>query len=82
MASKTLTDAGFSSVEVLIEQLMGTCQDFSEVGVDFYELDKEELECINDNIFNCASCGWWYDTSDMSSEHDEVVCTNCEDTYF
>lgn len=81
MTSKTLVDAGFSSVEVLIEQLLGTCQDFSEVGVDFYDLDKEEVECIDDAMFNCASCGWWYDTTDMSEMHEEAVCLNCENTY-
>ena len=68
MTSKTLVDAGFSSVEVLIEQLLGTCQDFSEVGVDFYDLDKEEVECIDDAMFNCASCGWWFDLTDSLTE--------------
>ena len=82
MTSKTLVDAGFSSVEVLIEQLLGTCQDFSEVGVDFYDLDKEEVECIDDAMFNCASCGWWFDLTDQSDrDFEEMVCINCQDNY-
>lgn len=50
-------------------------------GTAEYNLTDEELEDIqlmnqvDDLMFNCDCCGWWFDISEMSDA--DQICTDC-----
>jgi len=68
-------------------QLSGTIksleQGISEVlGEEFLHLEdnREFLLNIDDKIFTCVSCGWWYENSENAGEHQNgFYCFDCED---
>lgn len=67
----------------LVEHLQGTCKGLDEgcqdLGIDERSLSMEELEQIDNEIFVCDSCGWWYELGEEGSSRDgERVCENCE----
>ena len=50
--------------------------------MDIDDLTMEELGYIDDSIFNCDCCGWWYELSEICPEiEDAVVCMNCEEDW-
>jgi len=59
-------------VDQAVQDLVGTCNAMYEV-VDVTSLLLQELSAIEDVIFLCEVCGWWYDMSDL----DDSVCTGC-----
>jgi hypothetical protein len=64
----------------LISDLEGTCTDLS-VALKEYNLTEEDLTMedrglIDENIFLCETCGWWYGCEDC--KHDEV-CYDCSE---
>lgn len=66
------------TVDDLIFNLQGTCDSIDSL-VDFSELSDEEISKIDDSIFDCSRCGWWYDNGEEAS-HDvcgERICENC-----
>lgn len=73
-------------MEEIINGLQGTCKSLDEVlshyEISYYSLSDENFEQLDNAIFCCACCGWWYDTGELSSKiADEQVCTDCEDDY-
>lgn len=69
---------GFDMNEV-IEYLQGGCKTLSEGLEGLYEIDeaalsKEDLEAIDQEIFNCSGCGWWFE---ISEQQDEGMCGDC-----
>jgi len=64
----------------IVEYIMGTCQSMSEVLVKFgYEdmdLDLEAAMYIDDRIFCCEQCEWWFEIAEMD-EDEEWVCEDC-----
>jgi len=76
----------YKLMDDLIENTMGTCQGLEYhlegFGMELDDLTMEELYYIEDAIFECACCGWWYDLSEICPEiEDETVCMNCEDDW-
>ena len=72
------------NVDTIISVLQGTCLSLDEgirQGLDDtaeeHDLTMENCEQIDNEIFNCATCGWWYEISELHIEADEQVCTNC-----
>lgn len=59
-----------------IAHLQGSCEALY-VEYEAYEDNDEFLGIIDDNIFNCVQCGWWYPTSERSSYDGEWVCEEC-----
>lgn len=66
----------------LIESIEGTCDSLDSVieeifgeGEDSATLDLEELEYIDDRIFECDCCGWWY--AKCSESEFENRCEDC-----
>ena len=60
-----------------IQHLRGSCE---ALYVEYEEWEEDEifLGIIDDAIFNCTQCGWWYDTSEHSpNEVDEFICVEC-----
>lgn len=80
----------------VIDYLQGTCLSLDEgichvlgdEGIEeMRDIDNELEFCarIDDNIFLCESCGWWYgagewiDDSHPNWEDGREVCTSCGD---
>jgi hypothetical protein len=63
----------------LINALLGSC-----ASLDDEDMSIIELEILDENIFNCAYCGWWCETSEMQDAPDGSgsVCMNCEEYEF
>lgn len=73
-------------VNDIIEYLQGTTNNLSDavslITSDECELNDLTLEQhheIDDKIFECVECGWWYEISDVSTlETDENYCNECK----
>lgn len=59
----------------IYEQFCGTCEslDLTDEESDSAEL----LAGIDQLMFNCAVCGWWYDVGEDSANTDEMTCESC-----
>ena len=56
------------AIDKLIANLEGTAQNLDQLAPD-YDLDPtdpEVTEAIDAAIFECSSCGWWFERSDES----------------
>lgn len=69
----------------IIDHLNGSCdpleQACEDFGVDADEfLDKYASE-LDERIFNCESCGWWYEVGQHGEDpHGREICYNCEES--
>ena len=72
----------------LIESLQGTCMSIDDAisqeytkaydeGLDESSLTIEESQQIDMEIFNCETCGWWFERCE-ESETEEGHCDTCE----
>jgi hypothetical protein len=74
----------FSILEV-IEYLQGTCKTLQEGIQDNYpemdesELKPDDLEELDNEIFNCTFCGWWCEIFECNDRSNEQVCDDCVD---
>lgn len=71
-------------MEKLIGHLQGTCISLNEGTQALFDLDEdclttENSQQIDDEIFLCEECGWWYEVSEMSEREDEQVCNDCHE---
>lgn len=61
--------------EEAADELLGTCETGDEVcermGIDVSDLEDRMAE---EDIFRCATCGWWCEMHEMADEDG-----NCED---
>ena len=69
-------------INEIIDDLQGTCPGIGEVLIEYEleldDLDSKDFEAIDDAIFNCACCGWWYDLAEISTDvEDENVRARC-----
>lgn len=70
-------------VDELIAYLQGSCKSLDEGCNDVFEQDEdvltmEQIERIDQEIFKCAGCGWWYETAEESGSDDsDLICNNC-----
>jgi hypothetical protein len=64
----------------IVHDLQGTCQDVSEALIHFgyidEDLDHEAALYIDERIFCCGQCEWWFEIAEMSEEV-EWVCEDC-----
>lgn len=69
-------------IDEIIENTMGTCQSLEEhleyFDMEIDDLSMEELGYIDDSIFNCDCCGWWYDLGEISDCEHSTVCMECD----
>ncbi len=69
-------------IDELVDHLQGTTDTLGcgceTIGVDEDDLSSENLEQIDNAIFNCSACGWWCDISENVGE-DDMICADCED---
>ena len=73
-------------LQELIAYLQGSCKSLDEACQDMFEQDSgdclttEQLEEIDQEIFNCTQCGWWFELAEESeSEDGEMICNGCAD---
>jgi len=68
-------------VQQLVKDLQGTCNDIPDYlpeGMDEYDLTDEDHEFIDQEIFHCTVCGWWYEISEESGKDEsELICQDC-----
>ena len=66
----------------LVYTLQGSCNSLYSV-VDsfseedeklFYENEVEILEYIDDHIFECECCSWWYELTESTYD---LICNDC-----
>jgi hypothetical protein len=68
-------------VAQLCESIDGTCNTLGslidELWPNMSELDlnNEDWNFINNTVFHCDECGWWYGVDCWSEE--ENVCSDC-----
>ena len=66
--------------EKIIYALNGTCDAFSSV-LSYYDAEQLEdympfLQYLDNEIFCCNDCNWWYSISEMADD-DEWHCESC-----
>jgi anaerobic selenocysteine-containing dehydrogenase len=73
----------FNPIKVA-EHLQGTCGTLQGALDDLYEgMNEDELtsddhQTIDQEVFQCTTCGWWCEISDnVDSESGEMICTDC-----
>lgn len=74
-----------SKLDKIIDYLQGTCNTLDgaveiiiDGNLDSSDLSMEELEYLDDRIFLCECCGWWYEVSEMSEQ--DQYCDDCFET--
>lgn len=77
-----VTDA---QIDEIIEYLHGTCNSLyvavmyvTDDEYDSDDLTMEQLRKIDDEIFECEQCGWWFDMYEQA-ECDYQVCNYCHE---
>ena len=71
-------------IEEIIIQTQGTCNQLDEAiqnvlgtDCDDSDLTQEELGEIDQEIFNCSTCNWWYEICEQSE--DGETCEDCKE---
>jgi hypothetical protein len=64
----------------IVYHLQGTCQGIDEA-LEAFEYTYEDLDLeaslyIDERIFCCGQCEWWFEIAEMSEE-EEWVCEDC-----
>lgn len=66
----------------LIDDLRGTCQTIDSaldkmlVPMTEDDLTPGDHAAIDDQIFECESCGWWCEQGEQAEGHDDT-CSDC-----
>ena len=72
-------------VESIIDGLRGTLKSLAEVcedhNIDEDELNINELDEIDQNVFCCDGCGWWYETGEEEWIDTIRYCRHCADDF-
>jgi len=79
----TLTN---EEIQELIEDLRGTTQTISgaisklfdrfDVEYTICNIDDKTLQAIEDEVFQCDGCGWWYEQP-HNDENGDILCDDC-----
>jgi hypothetical protein len=75
-------------LEQLVDYLQGTCLSLWEATREVFDVDQDDIEnemelCdfIDDRIFLCRECGWWYENGYWNLEGLEPgngeICLDC-----
>ena len=61
----------------LVESYRGTCNSIGPKDESFLE-DFDRYQDLDNEIFNCGTCGWWYDSSEEGESLNwERTCSEC-----
>ena len=61
-------------MQEVISDLKGTC---NTINLD--EFTVEELEELDEEIFECNTCGWWCDIDEEVGEGTQLICQECNE---
>lgn len=72
-------------IHEVINRLSGTCESISSIierdypGMAEDDLDSNDHDSIDGEIFCCGDCGWWCDNDEMmlNEETGEEKCNDC-----
>jgi len=72
-------------IEQIINYLQGTCKSIDDAIYDIFGEDRDindlsagDYASIDERIFLCNTCGWWYEQGEMA-ENDNWECEGCAD---
>jgi hypothetical protein len=69
------------AIDKLIANLQGSSQNLTEELAADYDLsleDREVTDAIDQAIFECSACGWWFESCEESDEN-PGICEGCSD---
>lgn len=77
-----MTDQLTDAARIIASDLQGTCMSLTEAleraGLPAeLELNIDFCNELDQLVFECENCGWWYELSEMS-ETKNYTCTDCE----
>lgn len=66
-------------IDKLADYLRGTSHSLDEglAAVGLCELAVEDCEVFDASIFECDQCGWWYEISELGTNAESRLCTEC-----
>lgn len=69
-------------IKELIDHLRGTCLSIDEALSNFDmeedDLNTEDHDAIDSEIFRCSQCSWWEDVCDQAEgSEDDPMCEDC-----
>ena len=76
-------DHQVKEIHEIINNLLGTCNaleydDYLHNGFN----ENKLLQILDEEIFQCSCCGWWYEICDVYEEiENDTVCLDCKDDY-
>ena len=86
MGLSPMSNRTIINIQKLIETLQGTCLSMQEGvrmvcggDVDEEQLTQEQHSEIDQEIFLCETCSWWFEISDQCSETENCSDGNCND---
>jgi len=62
------------NIKEVIDDLKGTCNN-----IDLADFTVEELEKLDSEIFECSTCGWWFDIDEEVGEGTDLQCKDCKE---
>lgn len=75
-------------IQKIADELEGSCGRLAEaacsvLGIeDHRDADMDAIdEALEDKVFECEECGWWYKL-DEESDDEPGVCQDCTDDYY
>lgn len=68
-------------IDAIVQHLQGTCLTLNSVLTEKEEGDIDLIRAIEDEIFNCSTCGWWCEMGvDNCAEcHERTGEENCNE---
>ena len=71
-------------VQLIIDTLQGTCTETLQSAIETHypEMSEDDLTSddhndIDNEIFECAECGWWCEQCQSTDKDGEPVCDDC-----
>lgn len=72
-----------SQILEIIDELLGTCgnlQDaLEEIGIDPSKVSAVSYSTIDEHIFRCDNCGWWYESHENNDYDGDSFCNECHE---
>lgn len=78
----------YEEMQEIIECLRGTCKSLddgvSEIfeGKDFGDMSMDNCYQLDEQIFLCDACGWWYEIGESADDENYMggqICQNCKE---
>ena len=72
-------------VQKVIDYLQGTCNSIDSAvnelypDMNFEDLSGSDFNCIDNQIFECQTCNWWCEMSELAQDQDENICEDCHE---